>query len=367
MRTIALNPRLTTPLYEQIAQSIRDQIGRGEHQPGDALPTVRELARQLDVNQNTVVHAYSLLRREGLIEAHASQGTRVALAAQGDHLRETRAAELRLLISRAISDGVARGFTLAEIEAAFTGQRARWSEEQRGASGPVHGILGFGSHDLSLELLLSRFHQTHPETRLNFATVGSLAGLVALARNEARFAAAHLYDPASDDYNAPFVRRLLPGREWALVTLVERAQGFIVAKGNPKKIRSVRDLTRRGIRIVNRQQGSGTRVLMDELLKRARVARGAVRGYTSEETTHPGVAAAIAGGAADVGLGIQAAARAFDVDFIPLAHERFEIILPRSDVLIGQLCQVINSPEFRQAVESLGGYDLTKAGQIRYV
>lgn len=367
MRTILLDPRQTTPLYEQIAQSIRDQIARGELAPGDTLPTVRDLARQLDVNQNTIVRAYNVLRRERLIEGHASRGTRVSERVRGEYLQEDRAAELRLLISRAISDGVARGFSLAEIEAAFVGQRARWNEEQREALEHTQNVPGLGSHDLSLELLLSRFHQVHPETRLNFTAVGSLAGLEALARGQARFAAAHLYDPASDDYNAPFVRRLAPGREWALVTLAERAQGLIVARGNPKKIGSVRDLTRRGMRFVNRQQGSGTRVLFDELLKRARVPHRAVHGYATEETTHLGVAAAIAGGAADAGLGIQAAARSFDLDFIPLTQERFEIVLPRGDTLIKQVRQVIAMPDFQQVVQSLGGYDLKQAGQIRYV
>ncbi len=370
MQSIHLDSRQPTPLYLQLINAIRDQIARGDLRPGDELPTVRELAAALHVNQNTIARAYGHLHHEGLVDARARQGTRVATPPRGEHLRATRDAELRLWVSRLIGEGLAHGFTLAEIEAAFVGQRARWHAEQSVAPIPARlpqQILGFGSHDLSLELFLTHFHETHPDVHMTFAAVGSLAGLMTLARGEAHFAAAHIYDPARGDYNAPFARRLMPGRALTLITLAERAQGLMLAKGNPKKIRSVNDLKRRGIRFVNRQRGSGTRVLLDELLKKARLAQRAIRGYTSEEETHLGVAAAIASGIADVGLGIQAAARTFDLDFVPLAQERYEIILPRDDALIEPLLEILARPEFRQAVQALGGYDVKEMGRVRSV
>jgi putative molybdopterin biosynthesis protein len=226
--------------------------------------------------------------------------------------------------------------------------------------------LGLGSDDLCLELLLTQFPEVHPKPHLSFTVVGSLAGLMALARGEAHFAAAHLYDAEADDYNAPFVRRLMAGQSCALITLAQREQGLIVAKGNPKKIHDVRDLARRGVRFVNRQRGAGTRVLLDGLLQRARIAQREVHGYTHEEPTHSAVASAVASGAADAGLGIQAAARSFALDFAPITQERFELILLRHAPEIELFLSVINRPAFKQVAESLGGYNLTELGRVRY-
>ena len=368
--SIQFDPQQTTPVYAQIAQTIRDRIARGELLAGALLPTVRELAQQLKVNQNTVNHAYSLLRREGLLVARSRQGTRVADIGVGEHLRDARDAELRLLAARYIGEAIGRGFALAEVEAAFMGQRARWQEQRTplAHAAPRTGaaILGLGSHDLCLEVLLAQFQQQYETPRLSFAPIGSLAGLMALARGEAHFATAHLFDPPSADYNLPFVRRLLSGKPCALLTLAQRAQGLLVAKGNPKKIRALRDLTRRGVRFINRQRGSGTRVLCDEMLRQARLAHKTIQGYAREAQTHLAVAAAIAARQADVGLGIQAAARVYELDFVPLAHERFELVLPRNDALIPLLQATMARPEFKQAVVALGGYDLSECGKVRH-
>lgn len=370
LRPLRLDPQQSLSFYVQIAQAIRDQVARGELVAGDALPTVRELARQLKVNPNTILRAYSLLRQEGLLEARAKQGTRVAAHAHGDQLRAAREADLRLRVSRLIAEAIAHGFTLAEIEAAFIGQRARWHEQvaptRRAQPEPPAQLLGMGSHDLSLELLNAQFESAHLQMRLRFAAVGSMAGLMALARGEAHFAAAHLYDAKTGDYNVPFIRRLAPSRPLTLITLAHRAQGFIVARGNPKKIRRVTDLVRRGVRFVNRPRGTGTRVLLDDLLRKAHIAQRRINGYAREERTHLGVSTAVANGAADVGLGIQAAAQAFGLDFVPLAQERYEIILPRDDPLVPLLLDIIARPELQQSIQALGGYDLSESGRVRY-
>ncbi len=369
--SIQLDSGQLTPFYVQIVQTIRNDIARGELHAGDALPTVRDLAQQLHVNQNTVGRAYRVLRDEGLVETRASQGTRVARTMNAERLTTVREAELHTLIARLISEGLSRGFTLAEVEAAVVAQRARWHGQiqtpQRANSQPLNHIVGLGSHDLCFELLIAQFQQRHRAMRCQFATVGSLAGLMALARGEAHFAVAHLYDSATDDYNVPFARRLMPDQPLAFITLAHRVQGLMVARGNPKKIRGLRDLTRRGVRFVNRQRGSGTRIRLDDMLRKARIAQRKVRGYAREEKTHIEVAAAIASRTADVGLGIQAAARAFDLDFVPLTSERFELILSRDDKLIPMLLDVIARPEFKKAAQALGGYDLKESGHIRYI
>jgi molybdate-binding protein/DNA-binding transcriptional regulator YhcF (GntR family) len=367
--TLRLDHQKSEPLYQQIVAGVRDQLARGELRPGDPLPTIRELARALRVNPNTVDRAYRHLQIQGLVDSRGRQGTHIAARASGAAMVSAREFELRTLASALIGEGVARGFTLAEVEAAFVTQRARWQERLSAAEGPdtlpLERVVGMGSQDLCLEILLSHFRQRYADQRLYYSPVGSLAGLMALAAGETHFAAAHIYDPPTRDYNLPIVRRLLPGHVLTLVTLAYRAQGLLVARGNPRNLKTLRDVTKRGVRFVNRGPGSGTRVLFDELLKRARIARRHVKGYEREVPTHMTLASAVAEGTADVGLGIQAAARAFELDFIPLASERYELILPTHGQLLPKFLELITRSEFRQAVESLGGYDLRESGHVR--
>jgi molybdate-binding protein/DNA-binding transcriptional regulator YhcF (GntR family) len=368
---VVLNPKDPTPIYLQIAQAIRQDIAGGGLTPGQALPTVRDLARQLAVNQNTVARAYGLLHDESLLEGRGSLGTRVAVGLRANELQAARDAELRLLAARFISDALGRGFTLPEAEASFVGQRARWQEKQDG--GPARPratndpILGLGSNDLCLELLIVQFQQLYPKRSIAFASVGSLAGLLALASGEVHFAAAHLYDPVADDYNAPFLATITPSRSFALVTLAHRTQGLLVAVGNPLDIHTIQDLALPGIRIVNRQRGSGTRVLLDQILRQANIPASVVAGYEREEKTHAGVASAVAGGSADAGLGIQAAARSFGLDFVPLVRERYELALLADDPAIPLFLQTMAQPQFRLAAQALGGYDLAECGRVRLV
>ena len=335
------------------------------------MPTVRDLARQLAVNQNTVARAYGLLHEEGLLEGRGSLGTRVAASLRPSELQAARDAELRLLATRFIGDALGRGFSLPEAEAAFVGQQARWQEQSGGGPNRARAlqdpILGLGSNDLCLELLIEQFEQLHPSRSIAFASVGSLAGLLALASGEAHFAAAHLYDPVAEDYNAPFLATVTSSRGFALITLAHRTQGLLVAGGNPAGIQAIQDLARPGIRMVNRQRGSGTRVLLDQMLRQAGISAPAVAGYEREEKTHAGVASAVAGGTADVGLGILAAARSFGLDFVPLARERYELALLADDPAIPLFLETMARPQFRLAAQALGGYNLTQCGQVRMV
>lgn len=355
-----------TPIFQQIAQTVRDRVARGALRPGEALPTVRELARALGVNQNTVIRAYGLLRAEGLIEGRNSQGTRVAESVTSERRRAVREAELRLHVARFIGEMAGHGYALGEIDAAFFGQRERAPEDSAGRGTSV-SYLGLGSHDVSLDLLLSYCQRLRPERRVLFGAVGSTAGLGALARGEADFAASHLFDPEADDYNAPFVRRLRPRLRATLITLAQRTTGWAVAPGNPKGIRAARDLARRGVRLVNRQAGAGTRVLLDAMLRRARVPRARLDGYAREEKTHMALARAVADGSADVGICIEASARAYGLDFVPITVERFELVLPRDHALVGVFGEVLAREDFRSAVTALGGYDVAEMGRARHV
>ena len=254
----------------------------------------------------------------------------------------------------------------------------RFSEgEEAGATVTVHlyrtraeiarTIVAIGSHDLTLDLLAQFLAAKGEGWRLTSANVGSLGGLVALRRGEAHLAGSHLLDPDSGDYNASYVRRYLPDHDVVLVTLAGREQGWIVSPGNPKQVAAWEDAANPNIHIVNRQRGAGTRVLFDYELGRRDIEPEQVQGYQREEYTHLAVAAAVASGTADAGLGIRAAARALDLDFVPLAHERYDLIIPRAHYesdLLQPLLALLHDDDFRAAVSDLPGYDVTDMGNI---
>lgn len=230
-----------------------------------------------------------------------------------------------------------------------------------------HTIVVIGSHDLTLDLLAQHLAEARPGLRLASAHAGSLGGLVALRRGEAHLAGSHLLDEATGEYNISYVRQYLPGVPVVLVTLVRREQGLIVAPGNPKGIRGLADLARPEVTFVNRQRGAGTRVLLDYRLKELGIDPATVNGYEREEYTHLAVAAAVQSGAADCGLGIRAAARALDLDFVPLEHERYDLVIPRQyyeGPLLRPLLDLLHDVAFRQAVAALPGYDVAEMGQI---
>jgi putative molybdopterin biosynthesis protein len=227
-------------------------------------------------------------------------------------------------------------------------------------------IVAIGSHDLALDLLAGHIRHFAPSVRLSSANVGSMGGLVALKRRDAHLAGTHLLDEATGEYNRAFLGRLLPGENVVLINMSYRDQGFIVPAGNPQGLRDLADLARPGIRFVNRQKGSGTRVLLDYHLKQRGIDPARIAGYEREEFTHMAVAAAVLSGAAGAGLGILAAARALGLDFVPLFQERYDLAIPRrhwDSPLLAPLRQALASEEYRAAVTALGGYDLRESGR----
>lgn len=226
-------------------------------------------------------------------------------------------------------------------------------------------IFCIGSHDVILDLLAQ--HLSEHERRLVSANVGSQGGLVALRRGEAHLAGAHLLDPETGEYNLPYLKRYLPGVPVKVVGFVHREQGLIVRRGNPKGIRSLQDLLREDVIFINRQRGAGTRVLLDYHLNSMKIEPNQVHGYDDEEYTHLAVAAAVASGRADCGLGIPAAAQALELDFVPLFHERYDLVIPQvhaeSD-LLRPLFELLESQLFQNAVEALPGYDTRIMGTL---
>ncbi len=235
----------------------------------------------------------------------------------------------------------------------------------RPAAEIAHTIVFSGSHDLSIGLLEDCLKRARPDLKISAANVGSLGGLLALQRGEAHVAGTHLLDPKTGTYNLVDIRRHLRQRDVVVVNLVVREQGLIVAKGNPKHIRDLRDLRRQDVRFVNRQPGAGTRVLLDYKLAKLRLRPERIRGYEREEFTHMAVAMAVASGLADCGLGVRSAANALGLDFIPIEHEDYDLVFRRDFHAseAGQaLLTAMRSEEFRHAVTRLGGYDVSRTG-----
>lgn len=229
-----------------------------------------------------------------------------------------------------------------------------------------NAIVVVGSHDLALDVLANHLHKRYPQKSLSSSNVGSLGGLLALKRREAHLAGSHLLDEETGEYNVSYVKRLLGDQEIYVVNLVYREQGLMVVKGNPKGIGGLPDLGRPEVSFINRQRGAGTRVLLDFKLKELGLASAQIKGYDRVAVTHLAVAAAVASGAADAGLGILTAARALGLDFIPVVRERYDLIIPRihyESPALEPLLAILKDASFRAEVEKLGGYDACHMGQ----
>ncbi len=221
-------------------------------------------------------------------------------------------------------------------------------------------IVFSGSHDLAVELLANQL-SNHFDVRT--LPVGSLDGLVALRQNLCNFSGAHLLDP-NGEYNLPFVRHFFPDRAMQVVTLAQREQGLMTATGNPKAIYSLADLTRAEVTFINRNPGSGTRLWFDRQLQAENIPPASINGYTKFVSTHTECARLVQSGIADVALGLRAAAHQSGLGFVPLFHERYDIIFTKEETdLLAPLLDTIQTSAFRRGVEALTGYETKHTGE----
>ena len=230
-------------------------------------------------------------------------------------------------------------------------------------------ILCTGSHDLAIGVLEDQLKARHPELKIAATNVGSMGGLLALLRRETHIAGTHLLDPETGVYNIADVKRTIPRVPAVLVHLARREQGILVAPGNPKSIDGLKDLAKGGVRFINRQAGSGTRVLLDYELRKLGIDGSSISGYEREAFTHMAVGVAIASGLADAGLGVRAAAQALGLEFISVASEQYDLLFSRAffDSARGAwLLEIIRSESFKNAVSALGGYDTHSAGEVLF-
>ena len=228
-------------------------------------------------------------------------------------------------------------------------------------------IVIVGSHDNTLDVLADQIKARHSRLTLSSSHVGSMGGLMAIKKGVCHLAGSHLLDPQDGSYNVSYIKKFLAQVEVKLVNLVLRDQGLIVQRGNPKSIKGIEDLAQNDISFINRQAGSGTRILLDFRLNQIGIDPADINGYHHEEFTHMAVAVAVLSGTADTGLGIHAAAAALNLDFIPVVTEQYDLIIAAEHFdseNIQLLLEAVNSREFKSRVDALGGYSTEKTGEI---
>lgn len=233
----------------------------------------------------------------------------------------------------------------------------------------LHNLQLAGSHDFLVEQLVKYIASESNGLSITPSYIGSLEGLMMLYRGSADIAAVHLLDPASQQYNLPFIRQLFVHEPITVMRLASREQGLIVAKGNPKNISGVKDLARSDVTIINRQKGAGTRFLLDSFLANEKLEPAAVKGYSNEEWTHLGAAAHISRGSADAAFGIRCAASQLGLDFIPLTKEQFDLVFrwtPENREALKHLIDLIQLTNFKESIADMDGYDAEDFGEIIY-
>jgi molybdenum cofactor synthesis domain-containing protein len=228
-------------------------------------------------------------------------------------------------------------------------------------------LIMIGSHDNTIDVLANELKGRDGRLHLSSSNVGSMGGLMAIRRGQTHLAGSHLLDPETGDYNFSYIQRYLPEVPVRVVQLAKRTQGLLVRPGNPKGIQDVSDLLRSDVVFINRQGGSGTRILLDYQLRKLGLDAARIQGFDQEEFTHMAVAVNVLSGRADAGMAIYASARALSLDFVPVAEERYDLIIPETsweDAKIRHVLDIIGSPSFQRMVEDMGGYDVREAGKV---
>jgi len=368
------------PLHIQIADQVRNLIAMEKLKPGDHLPPVRQLAKSLNINQNTILRAYLLLEQEKVVVARKRGGTVVTARTDDPNITLERRRRLSEMVGNDILKALSMGYSPEDIEADFYLQLARWREERQATPSAkqktpdiakdkdtIHIV---GSHDMALNILVDLAKRDNKKLKVQITHAGSLGGLIAIQEERAHLAGIHLLDEETGEYNYPYVKRVLPGREVAIVHLAYRIQGLMFVRGNPKRIKGIADLKRPDITFVNRQKGAGTRVLLDIQLRQLGISPKEIKGYQRELDTHLAVGLSIAHGEADVALGIEAAARSCNIDFLPLFRERYDLVIPIANYrgqLLASLLRTVTSDEFKAVVNKAGGYDTSQTGATSFL
>jgi len=307
--------------------------------------TTQEVADMLKIAKNTV---YELIKRGELNSYRAGKKVRIDLKDVEEYKNRTKSIKTKVDMN-------------FKINQALSTENIYESDQKQ------NGFVICGQ-DILLDIL-SRYLQFHPKgVQALRSYVGSYNGLYALYHGNVQIATAHLWDGDTDQYNVPYVKRMLPGIPAIIIHLATRLQGFYVVKGNPKGIKGWEDLKRKDISIINRERGSGTRVLLDEHLKKLGIQSNSIKGYQRESTSHLAIASTVARGGADIGIGNEKSGlQVKGIDFIPLQTERLDLVIKKEDIEkapFQAILEILNSQEFKMELEGIGGYDLEHIGEI---
>nr|WP_243431740.1 MULTISPECIES: helix-turn-helix transcriptional regulator [Clostridium] len=232
----------------------------------------------------------------------------------------------------------------------------------------VENDIIISGQDIILDVLARHIEEKTDNIRVLRSNVGSYTSLCDLYNDKISISSSHLWDGDTNEYNTAYVRRLIPGIPCIIINLAYRRQGFYVAKGNPHNITTWNDLIKNDISIVNREKGSGTRVLLDEKLRLYNVEGESIKGYNFEQSSHLAVASSIAVGDGDLGIGIEKVAhQVSEIDFVPIQEERYDLIIKKSSLkypLYKLIIEIIQSKKFKKEIKGLGEYDLRDIGKI---
>jgi putative molybdopterin biosynthesis protein len=359
-----------TYLYKQIVEAIRQEIITGVLKAGDQVPPIRQITKIWNCTPGTVQKAYQELARQGLVRSQAGRGTHVTALPQPEQVQGGLSLRSARLVHQAESfllESLTAGYELNEIQQAVDIAGDRWRGMRKSSQAQIETkqIRFSGSHDLLVVWISGHLPETLKEFSLEPIFTGSLGGLMALAENQADLAGCHLWDDESRSYNLPFIRKLFPGQAMTTIRLANRRLGLICAPGNPMNIRALIDLTKPGIRFVNRQAGSGTRVWLDTTLKNLSIDRSKIHGFDEEKATHSEVARSVAEGDFDAGICLESAAEFFNLPFLPLTEEPYDLVTLSEKAEaepLRTLFSWIGSDAIKDASTLLPGYDFSQTG-----
>ncbi len=348
-------------LANQITDSILQDILNGRIKSGEKLPSIRTLTRRWNCTVGTVQRAYQELARQGIITSRPGQGSQVVSKPPLEKDRLLRTVSLIHKAEEFLLESIHSGHSPEEIEQALRVALDRWRAVENNPEPGLPDIVRFGgSHDLVITWLATHFGEIVPGCQMQLAFSGSLGGLISLSEGKVDLAGCHLWDEETDSYNIPFVKKFFPNRQMTVITLCYRRLGLILPVGNPQKIQTLADLRKAGIIFINRQSGSGTRVWLDAQLHQVHIDPEDIKGYENEKATHSEVAQEIAEGRATAGIGLEASARHYGLDFIFLNRERYDLVFSPEHLdrnVSQKLLSWINSKEGRSLITGLGGYE----------
>ena len=270
-----------------------------------------------------------------------------------------------------ILESITSGYTLPEISEALNLATEHWRELEELPQKVEESTIRFsGSSDTVINLLAEMLDSYIPDIHMHVDVCGSMEGIMSVAQKKADIAGCHLWDPETQSYNLPYIKKLIPGRPVQVITMAHRRIGIILAPGNPLQIQSISDLAHPQVRFINRQSGSGTRVWFDQQLSENHLSPAQIQGYENEKKTHTEIARLIAEGIVDVGIGLESAAKAFGLEFIFLTKERFDLVALRQSAEqppVSKLFGWLQTADAREFISQLYGYETNNTGEVQNI